>query len=99
MRRGRAAKKRDLDSDAESGGEEIASDVENVDEIREWMSTTASKSPFLPNQIIVRKFLPPGNVMELYEEYKATQQMLGGHQVSHPGKTCYDTVMIKSSLK
>lgn len=37
----------------------------------------------MPNQVLVQKFLPPGNVMELYEEYKATQQMLGGHHVSH----------------
>ena len=37
----------------------------------------------MPNQVLVQKFLPPENVMELYEEYKATQQMLGGHHVSH----------------
>ena len=61
----------------------MASDIENVEEIREWMSTTSAKSPLLPNQVLVRKYLAPGNVMELYEEYKATQQMLGGKHVSY----------------
>lgn len=73
-----------MDSDGgDSGSEEIASDTENVEEMREWMSTTAAKSSFVPNQVLVRKYLPPGNVMELYEEYKATQDMLGGKPVSY----------------
>ncbi|CAK9073825.1 unnamed protein product [Durusdinium trenchii] len=85
IRRGRASqkKKSDLDSDGDSGSEEVASDVENVEEMREWLSTTSAKSTLLPNQVLVRKFLPPGNVMELFEEYKATQQMLGGKPVSY----------------
>ena len=70
--------KQDLDGDGDSGADEVGSDIENVDELRGWLSSNSAKSPFLPNQILVRKFLPPGNVMELYEEYKATQQMLGG---------------------
>jgi hypothetical protein len=77
--------KQDLDGDGDSGADEVGSDIENVDELREWLSSNSAKSPFLPNQILVRKFLPPGNVMELYEEYKATQQMLGGHHVSYLG--------------
>lgn len=86
IRRGRAARpKRDLDSDADSDWEQVASDVENTDELREWLSREAAKSPFLPNQEVVRKFLPPGNVMSLFEEYKATQQMLGGQHVSYLG--------------
>jgi hypothetical protein len=77
--------KQDLDGDGDSGADEVGSDIENVDELREWLSSNSAKSPFLPKQILVRKFLPPGNVMELYEEYKATQQMLGGHHVSYLG--------------
>jgi hypothetical protein len=77
--------KQDLDGDGDSGADEVGSDIENVDELRGWLSSNSAKSPFLPNQILVRKFLPPGNVMELYEEYKATQQMLGGHHVSYLG--------------
>jgi hypothetical protein len=77
--------KQDLDGDGDSGADEVGSDIENVDELRGWLSSNSAKSPFLPKQILVRKFLPPGNVMELYEEYKATQQMLGGHHVSYLG--------------
>lgn len=29
------------------------------------------------------QFLPPGNVAELYEEYKATQDMLGSPYISY----------------
>lgn len=86
IRRGKAQtfkKKSDLDSDGESDADEIASDMDNVEEMRTWLSTTSAKSQFIPNQELVRKYLPPGNVMELYEEYKATQQMLGGHHVSY----------------
>ena len=87
IRRGRAARqKRDLDSDAPSDWEEVASDIEDTDELRGWMSQQAAQNnPFVPNQILIRKFLPPGNVMSLYEEYKSTQQMLGAHYVSHLG--------------
>ena len=41
------------------------------------------QKPFYAESGSCPKCLPPGNVMELYEEYKATQQMLGGHHVSH----------------
>lgn len=59
--------------------------MENVDGLREWLSKQAAKSPFLPNQVIVRKYLAPGTVMDLHEHYKATQAMVGANSVSPLG--------------
>ena len=84
VRRGRASKpKSDLDSDADSNYEEVASDLDNEDELREWLSSTQVKGKgVLPGEVLVKKFLPPGTVADLYEHYKATQSMLGGYAVS-----------------
>lgn len=99
IRRGRASRrKRDIDSDAPSDWEEVGSDVENTDELGEWMCQQAAQHPFLPKQMVVRKYLPPGTVMSLYEEYKATQQMLGAQYVSCLGNnfcfSCYVLAML-----
>lgn len=97
IRRGRASRqKTDLDSDGPSDWEEIASDIENTDEIRDWMSQTAEQSPFMPKQVLVRKYLPPGTVTSLYEEYKSTQQMLGGDYVSYLGRIALNVFHIVS---
>lgn len=88
IRRGRASKPRtavDLDDDARDVEfEEISSDIENTDELQEWLSTkpTGHMTHILPQQTLVRKFLPPGTVSDLYEHYKSTQQMLGGYFAS-----------------
>lgn len=71
VRRGRASKgqpQRDLDVD--SSPEELLSDVE-VEELGEWLSTRAQGpvAALLPQQQLVRKFLAPGTVMDLYEHY------------------------------
>ena len=62
----------------------MASDLDNEDELREWLSSTQVKGKgVLPGEVLVKKFLPPGTVADLYEHYKATQSMLGGYAVSH----------------
>lgn len=86
VRRGRAShRKRDLDDEVPSDWEEIASDVENKEELREWLTTQNCKSILLPHKQLVRKYLAPGTVMDLYEHYKSTQAMLGCHSVSFLG--------------
>ena len=88
VRRGRAShRKKDLDDEVPSDWEEIASDVENTTELREWLTTTNCKTTLLPKQELVRKYLPPGTVMDLYEHYRSTQIMLGCHCVSFLGLT------------
>ena len=84
VRRGRAShRKRDLGDNDPSDWEEVASDVENKEELREWLATESCKTTLLPHNQLVRKWLPPGTVMDLYEHYKSTQAMLGSHAVSH----------------
>lgn len=71
-----------MDSDTPSDFEELDSDCDNVDELRGWLSTQRHcTGGLLPHESLVRKFLPPGNVMELFEHYKSTQQLLGGYSV------------------
>lgn len=85
VRRGRASRtKKDLDDGGQSGSDEIASDVDNVDELRDWLSLQSfSSRGMLPNEQLVRKFLPPGTISDLYGHYRATQTMLGCHSVSY----------------
>ena len=72
-----------MDDAGQSDYEELASDVDNVDELREWLSTQGCKTAGLsPNESLICKYLPPGNVMELFEHYKSTQKLLGAHSVS-----------------
>ena len=83
MRRGRAARrKQDLDNSSDSDFEEVDSEVGNTEELEEWLSHSASKSLLLPGQSLVQKFLPPGTVADLFEHYKATQQLAGAPFVS-----------------
>ena len=83
VRRGRASiKKKDLDDDLPSDWEEIDSDVDNKEELREWLSTQNCKTNLLPHQKMIRKYLAPGTVMDLFEHYKTTQSMLGSQSVS-----------------
>lgn len=88
IRRGRAARRKiDLDDPDPSDFEEIASDVDNVDELREWLSLQSfSTRGLVPHESLVQKFLPPGTIADLYEHYRATQTMLGCHCVSYLGK-------------
>ena len=84
IRRGRASvRKKDLDDDNPSDFEEIASEVEE-DELREWLSSAHIKTKgLIPGETLIRKFLPPGTITDLYEHYKATQELLGGYAVSY----------------
>ena len=88
IRRGRASRGRatlDLDDDDRASDfEELNSDVE-VDDLREWLETKPSghTSQILPGQVMVKKYLPPGNVAELYEYYKSSQKLAGQHAVSY----------------
>ena len=87
MRRGRAARRKpDLDDPGRSDFEEVASDIEDVGDLREWLSVQGcNQAQLVPGESLVRKFLPPGNVMELYEHYRASQALLGGLSVSQLG--------------
>ena len=84
IRRGRASvRKMDLDDDNASDFEEIASEVEEG-ELKEWLSSTQFKTKgLIPGETLIRKFLPPGTIADLYEHYKATQELLGGYAVSY----------------
>ena len=91
IRRGRASKPAtscDLDDDHPRDEEEISSDVDNADELGEWLSTkpTGHLTHILPHQSLIRKYLPPGTVADLYEHYKSTQQMLGAYFASYLDK-------------
>ena len=91
IRRGKASKPAtscDLDDDQPRDQDEIASDIENVDELGEWISTkpTGHLTHIVPHQSLIRKYLPPGTVADLYEHYKSTQQMLGAYFASYLDK-------------
>lgn len=83
IRRGRAShRKVDLDDSEDSDYEELASDIEE-DELREWLSSVNFKTyGLVPGKTLVRKFLPPGTIADLYQHYTATQALLGGYTVS-----------------
>lgn len=87
VHRGRASRPKPvLDDDAPSDFEELASDLENEEELKGWLSSVHLKSRgLIPGETLVRKLLPPWTVMDLYEHYKATQSLLGGHCVSSLG--------------
>ena len=87
IRRGRACKPKaptDLDDDTAYSEFEISSDIDNTDELGEWLSTrsTGHLTHILPGQSLIRKYLPPGTVADLYEHYKSSQQMLGQYAAS-----------------
>ena len=87
IRRGRACKPKaptDLDDDTAYSEFEISSDIDNTDELGEWLSTrsTGHLTQILPAQSLIRKYLPPGTVADLYEHYKSSQQMLGQYAAS-----------------
>lgn len=87
VRRGRATKRKpDLDDSDDSNFEEIDSDLENNEELSEWLGSVHLKTKgLLPGETHVRKFLPPGTVMDLYEHYSAAQTLQGGNCVSYLG--------------
>ena len=87
VRKGRASRlqsKLDFDDeDRQSDEEEITSGPEDA-ELKEWLSTRpdAHKSLLLPGEQMVRKYLAPGTVNDLYEMYRATQKLLASPSVS-----------------
>ena len=81
MRRGRASvrpnqRKIDLDDGGDTDGLELASDTENVDELADFLDKPQA-SILVQSRAKVRKFLPPGNLKELWEHYRASQTMQG----------------------
>lgn len=85
VRRGRSShRKKDIDDDVPSDWEELQSAVENKEELREWLTTQRCKTTLLPHNQLIKKYLPPGTIMGLFEHYRATQQMLGRQSVSYP---------------
>lgn len=82
LRRGRAAKSDDPDFDDEY---DIVSDVDDS-ELVSWLEKPGQSSAF---QLVnpsddkkMTKFLPPGNVMQLYQHYSSTCRLLGVKLVS-----------------
>lgn len=80
IRRGRAATAEDPTFD-------LASDVED-EELASWLDKPGSSMAW---QLLqgkdtkqMCKFLPPGNVQELYQHYVASRQIMGSSMVSYP---------------
>ena len=70
------------DDDRDSNYEEVESDVD-IEELSTWLNTNHSvQSGLLPREQLVRKYLPPVTVQDLYEHYKSTQSMLCAGSVS-----------------
>lgn len=95
IRRGRAARRKpDLDDDGPSDFEELDSEVE-MEDLKQWLSTQGcNRLGLVPGEALVRKFLPPGNLMELFEHYKSTQSLLGGHCVGSLGRPAHACLTI-----
>lgn len=76
-----------MDADEESDYEEVTSDLEDVDDLRGWLSSMSCKTMgLIPHETFVRKYLPPGTVADLFEHYKSTQKLLGGYCASLLGR-------------
>ena len=82
VRRGRAAKADDPDFD-------LASDVEDS-ELASWLEKPGRSMAWQvlqsTNHKKLTKFLPPGNLMELYQHYAATRQLLAAKVLSSTPK-------------
>ena len=84
-RRGRQEETEDELSDRD---QEISSDIENLDELAEWIEKP--DAPILvASSRKVRKYLPPGNLAELFQHYRAAQTLLGRSGVGSPCSTTY----------
>ena len=69
--------------DPDSEFEEIGSGMEDSDDLRQWLSTKeVNMRGLLPGEALVRKWLPPGTVTDLFEHYRSTQQLMGCQSVS-----------------
>lgn len=81
IRRGRAAKADDLDFD-------VASDVEDA-ELASWLERPGASMGWQAlhphDQHKLVKWLPPGNLSQLYEHYTATRQLVGAKTSSSLG--------------
>lgn len=79
VRRGRAARADDSDFD-------VASDVEDG-ELKQWLEKPGTSMAWQVVQARdatkLVKYLPPGNLMELYQHYAATRQLLNAKASSH----------------
>ncbi|CAE6950458.1 unnamed protein product [Symbiodinium sp. CCMP2592] len=81
VRRGRARPRRpgrsdDTEDELSDADQEIASDIENTEELAEWIDKP--DAPILAaSSRKIRKYLPPGNLAELFQHYRAAQTLLG----------------------
>ena len=87
VRRGRASgRPRNLDEDSDDDAFQMASDVEEEQgELRQWLEGPGHNAVWTllsPARLVVR-WLPPGNVKDLYTEYVATQSLIGTSVVSY----------------
>ena len=86
IRRGRA-KKRPMQrksitfDDDDSNSDYVASCDDDDSDLLQWLdrsTDTALHNTFLNNQSLVKRWLPPGNLAELFDHYQVSQAMIGG---------------------
>ena len=84
MRRGKASRKReDLDDEEGSDYEHLRSDVED-EVLGDWLLTTqpSQAKVLIPGHSMVKKYLPPGTLRDLFHHYEAAQAMMGAKAAS-----------------
>lgn len=90
IRRGRA-KKRPMQSksltfdDDSSNSDCVVSCDDDDSDLLEWLdrsTDTALHNACLNSKSLVKRWLPPGNLAELYDHYQISQSMIGGQTAS-----------------
>lgn len=88
VRRGRAKKqsktKENKNNDDSSDDWEVHSCEDDAD-LREWLekpSDTAAHNACVNHATLAKRWLPPGNLAEMYDHYQVVQSMLDAHAAS-----------------
>lgn len=74
--------------DSDSDYFQAPSDTENDDDLRQWLDRaddTPLHNATLNAGALVKRFLPPGNLSELYDHFQVVQSMLGVSAASSLG--------------
>ncbi|CAJ1450988.1 unnamed protein product, partial [Effrenium voratum] len=77
---------RDLDSDSEPDQDGAFNSEDEDNELKAWLDKPSSGLVFntvVNKEHLVRRYLPPGNLAELFEHYQALQSLLGARSVSY----------------
>jgi len=87
VRRGRAKKQsktKDKNDDSSDDWEVHSCEDDDAD-LREWLeksSDTAVHNACVNNATLAKRWLPPGNLAEMYDHYQVVQSMLDAHAAS-----------------